>query len=229
VSYLLDCPNCGYEVLDGEMRDGQRVVEWQYCDDCGWQSEIDLCRIVEHEWGTARVIDSTFVRPDRALLRSLKGRLNFTPEALANLVIPPSYAWPPPTAPCPQCGRTIQLELEISGDQTAYRAFWLCDVCGFKNGGTSIPAPGLFRHGYRFVSWRGTDHHLTRQQSSMIEILDSYRLKGKPDVPPRQLMREMGVPNSRPRDSFRSRNRELWKTLIIHQKGAPRGTLRLNL
>ena len=63
----------------------------------------------------------------------------------------------------------------------------------------------------------------------MIEILDSYRLKGKPDVPPRQLMREMGVPNSRPRDSFRSRNRELWKTLIIHQKGAPRGTLRLNL
>ena len=55
------------------------------------------------------------------------------------------------------------------------------------------------------------------------------RLKGKPDVHQRQLMREMGVLNSRPRDSFRRRNRELWNTLIIHQKGAPRGTLRLNL
>jgi len=223
--YLLDCPSCGYEALDGEMSGGQTVLEWQYCEECDWIGNINLCRVQEFEWGTARVVDSTFVRPDLALLKVLKGRLHFTPETLENLIVPPSHVNAPVTAPCPQCGRIIQLEHRISEDQTAIRAFWFCDSCGFKGDPISIPAPGLLRLCHRRLAWRGTSYELTKQQSMIIETLYLHYRKGQPTVLELRLMADIGLPNSRARDCFRRRNSELWGTLII-KKG---GTLRLNL
>jgi hypothetical protein len=52
-------------------------------------------------------------------------------------------------------------------------------------------------------------------------------LIGAPDVHQDELLKEIGRPCSRVRDSFRSANPELWGTLIV--RGARKGTFRINL
>src|SRR2546427_9019673 len=115
------------------------------------------------------MIDGNFVRPDLALLHTLKGRLHLTPETLANLASGSLAAQPPLTASCPECGRTIQLEHQISGDQRAYRVSWFCNGCGFQSEATDIPAPGIFTHseGYKWICWRGTNYELTPNQAGI--------------------------------------------------------------
>jgi predicted RNA-binding Zn-ribbon protein involved in translation (DUF1610 family) len=166
-----------------------------------------------------------------ALLQTLKGRLQFTPQALANLTSGSSAAQPPLTASCPQCGRTIQLEHEISRDQQAYAASWFCDGCGFHSEATNIQAPGIFTHseGYKWICWRGTNYELTPNQAEIVKILHARYLRGTPDIHERELMRELRVPDSRLRDSFRSANSQLLGTLIIRKPGGPRGIWRLKL
>jgi hypothetical protein len=226
------CPNCEWGPLEkGELRDGDAGFQWEYCQDCDWQGEITRYQIVHYDWGTAYKIDVNFVRPDLALFRTLKGRLQLTSQATGALATDSSGAQPDLTAPCPQCGLTIRLDHTMAEDLSAYRVSWFCPGCGFHSESTNIQAPGIFRHseGYKWISWRGTDYELTTHQSVIIKTLHAYWLNGTPDLHQRKLMQELQVPNSRLRDSFRRTNRELFGTLIVHKRGAPRGTLRLNL
>lgn len=77
---------------------------------------------------------------------------------------------------------------------------------------------------YGSVTVRGKTHALTSKQAQMIEILHNAYLDGKPDVNCHFILNELGTPNSRSQDTFRS-NPEAKKALL--KSGARRGMLRL--
>jgi hypothetical protein len=227
------CPKCEWGPLqEGELRDGDVVYQWRYCEDCHWQSEITRAKEVPWEWGTALKIDPTIVRPDVALFRSLRGRLQLTTEASKKPLASGSLDFPClPSAPCPRCGAVIQQHHEVCEDLSGYYASWCCEGCGFQSEAIKNPGPGIFRHseGYMWIWWRGKSYELTRNQRVIIKKLHMQYLTGAADVHQDELLKEIGQPRSRVRDSFRSANRELWGTLIIHAAGARRGAFRINL
>jgi hypothetical protein len=225
------CPECEEGPLqEGELRDGDVVYQWQYCDDCHWQSEIIRAKEVRWEYGTALKIDPMIVRPDVALFRSLRGRLQLTTEASKKPLASGSADFQSlPLAPCPHCGAVIQQHQELCEDLSGYHASWCCERCGFRSEAIKILGPGAFRHAedYRWISWKGKRYDLTWNQRVIIQKLHKQHLAGAPDVHQDELLKEIGRPISRVRDSFRSANRELRGTLII--PGARRGTFRINL
>ncbi len=229
------CPVCEWgPVQKGELRDGNIVYEWQYCDECRWQSEITRYQVLRFEWGTAYKIDATIVRPDVALFRGVRGRLRLTIEGASKKPLSsggPSVSRFLPSAPCPHCGLAIEQRYELCEDLSGYYASWGCEACGFQSEAIKNPSPGIFMHseGYRFVSWRGKSYELTSNQSIIIKKLHTQYLIGVADIHQGELLKEIGQPHSRVRDSFRSTNRTLWGTLIIHAAGARRGSLRINL
>jgi hypothetical protein len=214
------CPDCEWGPLqEGELRDGDVVYQWQYCDECGWQSEVTRYQVRRVEWGTVLKIDPTIVSPDVALFRSLRGRLQLTTEAPKKPLASGSSEFPClPSARCPHCGAVIQQHHELCQDLSGYYASWCCEVCGFQSEAIKNPGPGVFTHSeeYRRISWRGKRYEPTRNQRVFIKKLHLQYLIGAPDVHQDELLKEIGQPSSRVRDSFRSANRELWGTLIIH-------------
>jgi hypothetical protein len=229
------CPNCKWGPLQqGELSDGNIIYTWEYCNDCRWQGEITRSRILRYDWGYSYKIDLTTVRPDIALFRMLRGRLQLTNEDASEKQLSPSghpileFA---PSAPCPQCRSVIQQSHRPCEDLSGYQVFWSCQACGFETEPMNSPAPGLFTHseGYRWISWRGKPYQLTSNQTKIVTKLHVSFLNGAADVHQGELLDEIGLPSSRVRDSFRSANRELWGTLIVHAVGARRGSLRINL
>jgi hypothetical protein len=225
------CPDCEWgPVQEGELRVGDVVYQWQYCEDCRWQSEITCSQVLRVEWGTAYKIHPTIVRPDVALFRNLRGRLQLTTEVSKKPLASGSADFPClPSAPCPQCGAVIQQHHELCEDLSGYYASWCCEVCGFQSEPIKNLGPGFFRHAedYSWISWRGKRYELTWNQSVIIKKLHKQYLTGARDVHENELLKEIGRPISRVRDSFRSANQELLGTLII--RGARRGTFRINL
>jgi hypothetical protein len=87
---------------------------------------------------------------------------------------------------------------------------------------------GKFTHSedYRSVTLSGKDYELTSKQAQIIGILDRASQDEKPDVAIHNILEQLGTPNSRWQDTFKS-NSEAKKALI--RSGKRRGTLRLNL
>jgi hypothetical protein len=79
---------------------------------------------------------------------------------------------------------------------------------------------------YRSVSIHGKNFTLTSRQAQVIQILDEHRKEGHPDVGQDYILEQLGSPNSRLSDTFKS-NRIAWKTLVI--SGKKRGTKRLSM
>jgi len=106
---------------EGELRDGNTVYRWQYCDDCRWQSEITRYQVLPVEGGTIYKIDPTIVSPDIALFRHLRGRLQLTAEASEKpAAISSSVFQRLASAPCPRCGVVIELRPELCEDLSGY-------------------------------------------------------------------------------------------------------------
>ncbi len=226
------CPDCEWgPVQEGELRVGDVVYRQQYCNECNWRSEVNCFQEVRWEYGTALKIHPTIVRPDVALLRSLRGRLQLTTDSKKPLASGSADFQRLPSAPCPQCGVVIQQHHEICEDLSGYYASWRCEECGFQGEPIKNLGPGFFRHAedYSWISWRGKRYELTWNQSVIIKKLRKQYLVGAPDVHKDELLKVIGRPISRVRDSFRSANQELLGTLIVHAAGARRGTYRLNL
>ena len=89
-------------------------------------------------------------------------------------------------------------------------------------------APRVFTHSsdYRSVTVRDENFTLTSRQAQVIQILDESRQDGHPDVGKDYLLEQLGSPNSRLRDSFKT-NPRAWETLV--KIGAKRATYRLNV
>jgi hypothetical protein len=105
-------------------------------------------------------------------------------------------------------------------------------MCGFRSEAGNILAPAtLFWHSedYKSIRWNGKAYELTKRQSVIVRQLHVAHLEGSPDVRQQELMKQLDVPYSKLRDSFRQANGKLLGTMIIHKQRAPQGTLRLNL
>lgn len=77
---------------------------------------------------------------------------------------------------------------------------------------------------YRSVSIHSKNFTLTSRQAQVIQILDESRKGGHPDVGQDYILEQLGSPNSRLSDTFKS-NRDAWKALVI--SGKKKGTKRL--
>lgn len=227
------CPKCDLGPLEeGEFRVGNKLYRYEYCADCRWQGPIVGYRVIRCESGTAYKIDPTVVLPDVALYGTIRGRLELPAGASDSRSAGYSQsAQPQVTAPCPQCGTAIRQCVQPTEDLSGYYVSWHCDCCDFRSEATKIPGPGLLTHSedYKWISWKGQGYELTENQAAIVKKLHQSSCTGAPDVHQNELLREIGRPSSRIKDSFRSANRRLWGTLIIHASGARRGTLRLNL
>jgi len=91
----------------------------------------------------------------------------------------------------------------------------------------------LMQHGglvhsqdYRSVTLGGHTHSLTGQQAQVIQILHEACKNGTPEVGSALILEQLGTPNSRLRDTFKT-NQSAWRALIV--SGRRKGTLRLNL
>jgi len=229
---LSDCPKCCCSGLsEGEIRDGKTAVyQDQYCESCDWRSKLHRYRLVPNKHGFALHPDATFVRPDIALSLKLRGkfRLGDNSDYISEFAPQVRYG---PSAPCPGCGREIEMRFGLRNDITAYKAYWECDDCGFQGHSGTFVSPGLFvpSFGYKHILWRGKSYLLTRNQRVIIEELHEAYKRGYPDVYEDDLLAKLGSPTSTLRDSFRRANKGLLGILIIRSPEAPRGTYRLNL
>ena len=80
----------------------------------------------------------------------------------------------------------------------------------------------------RRIHWKGKFFTISKNQAEAIQILYENFIAGTPEVHGNEIMRRIGIPTSRLRDSFRAgRIQKLWGTLIV--RGKTRGTYRLNL
>jgi hypothetical protein len=79
---------------------------------------------------------------------------------------------------------------------------------------------------YRTVKIRAETHTLTTHQAAMIQILHEAHENGNPDVSIVRILDRRGTPNSRWQDTWKSNQNA--RTALI-QRGARKGTLRLNL
>lgn len=71
----------------------------------------------------------------------------------------------------------------------------------------------------------GAGYHLTERQARVVEILYRALQNGTPEVSHREIMKMLGTPNSKLKDSFRGS--AAWGTLVV--PGSTRGTYRLNI
>jgi predicted RNA-binding Zn-ribbon protein involved in translation (DUF1610 family) len=223
------CPACGSLGVDeGEIREATASFRWEYCD-CGWQSELRRYRLVHTKYGVEYWPDATFVRPDIVLSLKLRGWLQVDDENTGPASTSSNQYLP--IAPCPRCGRQLQMRFQLRRDVAAYHAFWDCEDCGFHGESGTCIGPGFFvpTWDYKNIIWCGTTYELTANQRAHIRVLHEAYLKGNPDVHQTELLNKLGHHSSRLRDSFRSANHALWGTLIMHHPGSPRGTFRLNL
>jgi len=95
-------------------------------------------------------------------------------------------------------------------------------------GNTAQEKPVEFTHSedFRSITFKGEPSLLTTRQAQVIQILFEAHREGHPDVHQDRILEKLGTGKSRLRDTFRTPNRELWKTLIVSQK---RGFFRLDL
>jgi hypothetical protein len=90
------------------------------------------------------------------------------------------------------------------------------------------PATEEFSHSvdYRSVCLGGKRFTLTSRQAQVIQLLHGAHEKATPEIGAQYILEEIGSPNSRLRDSFKS-NQEAWKALV--RPGKKKGTIRLNV
>ncbi len=86
-----------------------------------------------------------------------------------------------------------------------------------------------FQHSddYLWIKYKGKEYELTTRQAQIVEILYRNHQKGIFELGEYTIMDELSTPDSRLRDTFRHRNKELLGTLVKKRKGGK--TLRLDI